>query len=240
MRTQEQRCRCLDCPFSSIIDELKRENQSLREDIRKQKEQHDKEVEDVRKSAEKMVGDMADKYRRNRRSQRKKAKKTKVQYKSLGEVLRKKFNIKLTEKEIRRLWSEVDVTKRGAVEEDEFREWCTRMGIDKYCDVEKMYDAADQRDFGMLDFGEFRCCLLERTLIKLSKRELRGKFKEFDTNKSGVLEYPEFERACVALQFAVGEDLHQFFESVDEDQNGVISYDEFAKAILGQNIPFWL
>ena len=63
--------------------------------------------------------------------------------------------------------------------------------------------------------------------------------EEFDKDQSGVLEYPEFEKACIELEFAVGEDLHEFFENVDENNNGVVSFEEFARAILGETTDVW-
>ena len=155
------------------------------------------------------------------------------------EIMTEKIKIKLNEKVSRILWRDCDVKGKGVVELEDFVEWCIRIGIDKYCDVEEVFEAADHRDFGMLDFGEFRSCLLGGRLIQLSRRELSKKFKEFDKNQSGVLEYPEFEQACIELEFAVGEDLHEFFEDVDENNNGVVSFEEFARAILGETTDVW-
>lgn len=59
-------------------------------------------------------------------------------------------------------------------------------------------------------------------------------FKYFDTDESGVIDFDEFSRAMIKLNFVgVQAEVEALFDRFDEDLNGVLSYSEFARAVIG-------
>lgn len=65
---------------------------------------------------------------------------------------------------------------------------------------------------------------------------LEKHFKHFDSDASGVIDFDEFSRAMVQLNFVgVQAEVEALFDRFDEDLNGVISYGEFAQGVFGQN-----
>lgn len=63
---------------------------------------------------------------------------------------------------------------------------------------------------------------------------LEKHFKTFDSDGSGVIDFDEFSRAMVKLNFVgVQAEVEALFDRFDEDLNGVISYAEFAQGVFG-------
>uniref|UniRef100_K3WUX9 EF-hand domain-containing protein n=1 Tax=Globisporangium ultimum (strain ATCC 200006 / CBS 805.95 / DAOM BR144) TaxID=431595 RepID=K3WUX9_GLOUD len=63
---------------------------------------------------------------------------------------------------------------------------------------------------------------------------LEKHFKTFDSDGSGVIDFDEFSRAMVKLNFVgVQAEVEALFDRFDEDLNGVISYTEFAQGVFG-------
>ncbi|KAF4318209.1 hypothetical protein G195_008570 [Phytophthora kernoviae 00238/432] len=68
-----------------------------------------------------------------------------------------------------------------------------------------------------------------------SQAALLGKhFRNFDRDGSGVLDFDEFSRAMLSLNFVgVQAEMEALFDRYDTDLNGVLSYTEFARAVTG-------
>ncbi|KAG7398885.1 hypothetical protein PHYBOEH_010209 [Phytophthora boehmeriae] len=68
-----------------------------------------------------------------------------------------------------------------------------------------------------------------------SQAALLGKhFRNFDRDGSGVLDFDEFSRAMLSLNFVgVQAEMEALFDRYDTDLNGVLSYSEFARAVTG-------
>ena len=63
---------------------------------------------------------------------------------------------------------------------------------------------------------------------------LEKHFKFFDSDGSGIIDFDEFTRAMVKLNFVgVQAEVEALFDRFDEDLNGNISYSEFANAVFG-------
>ena len=63
---------------------------------------------------------------------------------------------------------------------------------------------------------------------------LERHFKCFDTDGSGVIDFDEFSRAMVKLNFVgVQAEMEALFDRFDEDLNGVLSYAEVARGAFG-------
>ncbi|RLN72032.1 hypothetical protein BBJ28_00010548 [Nothophytophthora sp. Chile5] len=59
-------------------------------------------------------------------------------------------------------------------------------------------------------------------------------FRAFDRDGSGVLDFDEFSRAMLSLNFVgVQAETEALFDRYDEDLDGVLSYAEFARAVTG-------
>lgn len=59
-------------------------------------------------------------------------------------------------------------------------------------------------------------------------------FKRFDIDGSGVVDFDEFSRAMVTLNFVgVQVEVEALFDRFDDDLNGVVSYSEFARGVFG-------
>ncbi|CAE7727756.1 unnamed protein product [Symbiodinium sp. CCMP2592] len=66
---------------------------------------------------------------------------------------------------------------------------------------------------------------------------VKMKFDQFDTDKSGVIEYPEFERMIFSLLHCSKNDLpecrmQRFWHELDQDGNGVVDFQEFTEWYL--------
>jgi Ca2+-binding EF-hand superfamily protein len=69
---------------------------------------------------------------------------------------------------------------------------------------------------------------------KVQAKLLEKHFKYFDTDGSGVIDFDEFSRSMVKLNFVgVQAEIEAVFDRFDEDLNGTISYGEFANAVFG-------
>ncbi|GLD98573.1 hypothetical protein PINS_up007271 [Pythium insidiosum] len=65
-------------------------------------------------------------------------------------------------------------------------------------------------------------------------RLLERHFRTFDADGSGVVDFDEFTRAMVKLNFVgVQAELEALFDRFDENLDGVVTYAEFAKAVVG-------
>ncbi|TMW63034.1 hypothetical protein Poli38472_005652 [Pythium oligandrum] len=70
--------------------------------------------------------------------------------------------------------------------------------------------------------------------VEAQQRMLERHFRTFDTDGSGVVDFDEFSRAMVRLNFVgVQAEVEALFDRFDEDLNGVVSYAEFARGVLG-------
>jgi hypothetical protein len=59
-------------------------------------------------------------------------------------------------------------------------------------------------------------------------------FRSFDRDASGVLDFDEFARAMLSLNFVgVQAETEALFDRYDADLDGVLSYAEFARAVTG-------
>ncbi|DBA00828.1 TPA: hypothetical protein N0F65_008471 [Lagenidium giganteum] len=66
-------------------------------------------------------------------------------------------------------------------------------------------------------------------------RLLQRHFKSFDSDGSGIIDFDEFSRAMVKLNFVgVQAEVEALFDRFDQDLNGFISYAEFSEVICGQ------
>lgn len=64
---------------------------------------------------------------------------------------------------------------------------------------------------------------------------LERHFRSFDRDGSGVVDFDEFSRAMVRLNFVgVQAEVEALFDRFDEDLNGVVSYSEFAQGVFGR------
>lgn len=66
---------------------------------------------------------------------------------------------------------------------------------------------------------------------------VKMKFDQFDTDKSGAIEYPEFERMIFSLLHCSKNDLpecrmQRFWHELDQDGNGVVDFQEFTEWYL--------
>jgi Ca2+-binding EF-hand superfamily protein len=98
-----------------------------------------------------------------------------------------------------------------------------------------------------LDTMDARVDMLERKLRDLfevksgykdpaaQSRLLEKHFRVFDSDVSGTVDFDEFSRAMVQLNFVgVQAEIEALFDRFDEDLNGVVSYAEFARGVLGK------
>ncbi|KAJ0412727.1 hypothetical protein ATCC90586_002357 [Pythium insidiosum] len=69
-------------------------------------------------------------------------------------------------------------------------------------------------------------------------RLLERHFRSFDADGSGVVDFDEFTRAMVKLNFVgVQAEMEALFDRFDENLDGVVSYGEFARAVVGSAGP---
>ena len=67
------------------------------------------------------------------------------------------------------------------------------------------------------------------------KKDVKEKFDEIDTDKSGMIEKNEFRNLCVKVAKNMGgkpateEDFEKTFKEFDKDNSGTISFDEVYK-----------
>lgn len=64
-------------------------------------------------------------------------------------------------------------------------------------------------------------------------------FRSFDRDGSGVLDFDEFARAMLSLNFVgVQAETEALFDRYDADLDGVLSYVEFARAVTGYPVEY--
>lgn len=90
---------------------------------------------------------------------------------------------------------------------------------DKIDDLERRLRAKLESDSGFADVGS-------------QALQLRRVFRRFDTDKSGLIDFKEFQAALVHLNFVgVQSDVRALFDRYDQDGSGLVSYSEFSGAV---------
>ena len=68
----------------------------------------------------------------------------------------------------------------------------------------------------------------------VAARKLENVFKYFDSDNSGLIDYPEFIAAMVRLNFVgMKREMDALFDRCDENGDGTLDYKEFASRLFG-------
>ncbi|KAJ8308803.1 hypothetical protein KUTeg_013677 [Tegillarca granosa] len=83
---------------------------------------------------------------------------------------------------------------------------------------------------GKVTFEELVVITVQRKESLVDKTELRKIFRKYDTDKDGVLNRDELEKALKSIgDKSLTKDVDELLEEFDTNHDGVIQFDEFMK-----------
>lgn len=148
---------------------------------------------------------------------------------------------RITDADVRRVFSMVDVDGSGSVEDAELDDLVVVLGIPislipevKRLQMQHLMGELDEDGSGAVDFKEFRAWFKRTDMKRLAKRmnsleKSALYFLSFDKNGSGELAGAEIKSLHEALRKAklLKDDYDTFLHAIDTDGSNSISFDEF-------------
>ena len=98
---------------------------------------------------------------------------------------------KPSQTEVSKIFAIADKDKNGTIEFEEFLEAMSRVRVDKQTELKGVFQSLDQDGNGYIDANELvsACAALG---MSLSRTEIDILLDEYDTNKDGKIDFPEF------------------------------------------------
>ncbi|KAJ4801274.1 Calcium-dependent protein kinase [Rhynchospora pubera] len=133
------------------------------------------------------------------------------------------------EADIKEMFEQIDVDKKGELTFDELKEALHKQGHDiPDSDARMIMDAVDIDGDGTLNYGEFMTVSIH--IRRMGNDEhLHKAFAFFDKNESGYIEIEELTE-CLINDLGPNHEeiINAIVQDVDTDKDGKISYEEFA------------
>lgn len=120
----------------------------------------------------------------------------------------------------------VQIGKGGSISMIKFREAVARRGVRGIMSLRRSFMIADDNNDKTIDFNEFKK-LIKDYRIAIEEKDVRSLFEEFDSDKSGAIEYDEFLRGVMGEMNDFRMNLaKRAFKIMDRDNSGNIDLDD--------------
>eukprot|EP00341_Mesodinium_pulex_P013596 CAMPEP_0116927222 /NCGR_PEP_ID=MMETSP0467-20121206/25212_1 /TAXON_ID=283647 /ORGANISM="Mesodinium pulex, Strain SPMC105" /LENGTH=156 /DNA_ID=CAMNT_0004606669 /DNA_START=922 /DNA_END=1392 /DNA_ORIENTATION=+ len=127
---------------------------------------------------------------------------------------------------IKTLFIEVDVNHNGKLDETEFGQAMTQLGLAKE-ELESVWKSVDTSGDGELEWSEFLAACVSLPLEQLdSSAEIVYKMMDKDSNRA--IEFKEFKNFLVSHKFNIEDnDIRKEFNQIDMNENNTLEWEEF-------------
>ncbi|CAG9317318.1 unnamed protein product [Blepharisma stoltei] len=127
------------------------------------------------------------------------------------------------EKELSKLFQELDTNKDGKISKEELIEGYGRMEVDFNIDIDAIMKNCDTNENGTIEFSEFLATAINWNKM-ISKEMVEKVFKLYDITGNGMLNLTELQ---YSMPMVPKKELKKFIRLIDTNHDRVISYEEF-------------